>query len=352
MASIIGSLPTTVDPSEDWLVDLWAAKLQMSPDGLRQAILAAGPQITKVQRHLNDGFRIAIRDSSGQLRLAARLTTCNGGFGVSVPYHPAKNGWLYKSPYHYGRGEGFVPITEFTHYTVNDRVKLSIHMNGFVQFSAGGGQPIISGFNQELQEAKGLGLKTYDPIIVTSGPLFSVVLYGLQDFNSLGSKQGEVFEPSDFWHHPKFSAPEHTAYNLEFFMFHRSIVGEARIIQGKRLLRKELPFNSQFRFRHELRVIEFAGLDVFLGLILSRFPAFLPEEQPSGYMIAGPGCGGPGEQMYGIGARYPCPHFVSEHNPKCLDASQPTQDTQENTTDLRGSVPTNACSTPRIQGSN
>ena len=90
-----------------------------------------------------------------------------------MPYHPAKNGWLYKAPDYYGRSEGFVPITEFTHYTVSDSVKLSIHMNGFVQFSAAGGQPIISGFNQELQQAKGLGLKTYDPIIVTSGPLFS-----------------------------------------------------------------------------------------------------------------------------------------------------------------------------------
>ena len=72
--------------------------------------------------------------------------------------------------------------------------------------------------------------------------------------------------------HPEFSAPEHTAYNLEFFMFHRRIIGEARISQGKRLLIKRLPFNSNVVFQHELRVIEFAGLDVFLGLIVSRFP--------------------------------------------------------------------------------
>ena len=160
MASIIESLPATVDPSEGWLVDCWAAKLGVSPDGLRQALRAVGPQIGKVQRFLDDGFRIAIRDSSGDLRLAARLTTCNGGFGVSVPYHPAKNGWLYKAPYYYGRAKDSCGITEFTHYTVSDSVKLSIHMNGFVQFSAAGGQPIISGFNQELQQAKGLGLKT------------------------------------------------------------------------------------------------------------------------------------------------------------------------------------------------
>jgi hypothetical protein len=322
MASIIESLPTNVDPSEDWLVDGWASKLEISPDGLKQALHAVGPQINKVQRYLNDGFRIAIRDATGELRLAARLTTCNGGFGVSVPYHPAKNGWLYKAPYYYGHGSGIAPLSDFTHYTVNDRVKLSIHMNGFVQFSGAGGQSIISGYNQEMKQAKGLGLKAPDPIIVTTGPLFAVVLYQLHEFEALGSKQAEIFERSDVWHHPQFSKPEHTAYNLEFFMFHRNLLRSTTIDQGKRLLRKELPFNSTLRFRHELRVIEFAGLDVFLGVILSRICEYLPGQ--SGYMICSPGFGAPGEvQMYGIQARYPCPEFVHEQNPKSLDASPP-----------------------------
>jgi len=324
MTKIIADLPKTVDPAQSWLVDGWAARFGVSSDGVRQAINIVGRDSSKVRKHLNDGVRIAVRDSSGVLRLGARLTTCNGGFGISVPYHSAKNGWLYKSPYFYGRGEGETPLSEFTHYTVNDHVKLSLHMEGFVQFSGAGGKPIISGFNKELQQAKGLGLKMHgpSPMLITTGPLFTVTLYGLQEFRPLGTNHAEIFEPSDFWHHPKFSGPEDTAYHLEFFMFPRSLLVHASIDQGNRLLKKEIEtFKSKFRFQHEFRVIEFPGLDIFLGLMICRFPEFQGE---SGYMIAGPGTAGPGEeQMYGIGARYPCPDMIAEHNPTCLDLLPP-----------------------------
>src|SRR5262245_6910788 len=101
MSAIIESLPERMEPGEQWLLPLWAEKLGTSVDGIRQAVSIVGPELKKVRRHFEDGFRIAIRDDSGKLRLAVRLTTCNGGFGVSVPYHPSKHGWLFKTPYNY-----------------------------------------------------------------------------------------------------------------------------------------------------------------------------------------------------------------------------------------------------------
>src|SRR5262245_52308178 len=88
------------------------------------------------------------------LKTAPSKLFCNivgGAFAVSVPYHPAKQGLLCAIPVRFDKEEYTVPQSDMTFYTVEDTVKLSIHMDGFVQFSSGGRQPIISGYNQGLQ---------------------------------------------------------------------------------------------------------------------------------------------------------------------------------------------------------
>lgn len=58
-----------------------------------------------------------------------------GGFAVLVPYHETRRGHLLKYPVDYRIGEMEMPFEEATEYSAEDRAKLSLHPDGFVQFS-------------------------------------------------------------------------------------------------------------------------------------------------------------------------------------------------------------------------
>lgn len=253
---------------------------------------------------------IAVRDDEGTLRRVTKIMPMADGFAVSVPYHSAMRGWLFKMPADYARTNNVVPVSEMTSYTAEDRVKLSFHLNGFVQFSRGGKGPILSGYDEARGEVKGLGLKAPDPVDVTSGPLFAIVVRGLTDFESLGERKAVVFEKEDFWRHPRDSSVTAKSHLLEAFMFPTSLLREVREIDGKPILRKQLPFLSLLEFRHELRVIELPNLPVFLGMIVSRCTT--SADDPSGFTLSGPGCGMPGETKMSISAWYPRPDFIKD----------------------------------------
>jgi hypothetical protein len=310
-------IPTQVDLAQDWLVNYWAGQLGVSPGRLAQAVGVVGPDTSKLKRHLKEGHRVAIRDDTGVVRLVMRVLLEQGGFAASVPYHPAKQGWVFEQPLHYDKTEYVVPVSQMKNYTVEDGVKLSMHMGGFVQFSTSGGKPIVSGYNRELGQIKGAGVRAPQPVHVTTGPLFGVIFQGLDRFDPQRDQPAEIFEEDDLWHHPSFSTPADTAYNLEVFMFPTSLLGAAQLANGKRTLKRSLPFKSKIKFDFELRVIELPQQPFFLGLILSHIR---PDGRiESGYKINGPGCGGPGEQKRCIGAWYPRPDFVNGMNPTSLD---------------------------------
>lgn len=250
---------------------------------------------------------IAIRDDGGVLRRVTKIVEMKDGIAVAVPYHSANEGWLFKHPMHYDRTEGAVPISEMTHYTAEDKVKLSIHLGGFVHFSRAGKKPILSGFDDVEGKPKGIGVQSPDPINVTSGPLFGVLIRKVEEYHELGERKALVFEPEDLWHHPRDCSSTATAYNLEGFMFPRNRLIEARNVDGKKILRTQLPFISLIEFRHDLRVVEFQYLPIFIGLIIHRITA----AATGGFCLAGPGCGPPGAQT-GISAWYPKPSFTED----------------------------------------
>jgi len=318
VAEIITTIPETVDTKERWLVEYWANVEGVSAGRLEQAIGVVGPEMRKVRQGDKDGYRLAIRDDAGVARLAVKISLEKGGFGVSLPYHPSKNGWLHETPLEYGKAEFGVPLSQMKHYIVDSTVKLSMHMDGFVQFSDADGKKIVSGYNQELQKPKGIGLKAPYPIIVTSGPLVSGVIHGLKQCKPLDKRPAELFELDDFWHHPRYSREEDTSYNVEIFMFGSQILNKVRQDGSKRMLKMGLPFRSEFRFEHDLRVLELPHQSIFLGVIVSRFPPL--NINPSGYVLGGPGLGGPGEQMRCIAAQYPRPDAIlSDQNPISLN---------------------------------
>lgn len=315
-SKILVSIPSDIDVSQSWNVCYWSNQLGVSGERLKHVVSIVGPNPERVQRHLNEGVRIAIRDDTGILRLAVRLTTENGGFGVSVPYHPSKIGWVIEHPVRYDTREGVVPVGEMTQYVVEDSVKLSIHMNGFVQFSSATNNRIVSGFNQALQKPKGVGLHINHPIEVYSGPLFGVILQGLDQFRTLSTELAEVFEDEDRWHHPSFSGPEDRSLHVEFFMLPLTHVASVRATNGKRNLRRRLPFCGQFKFDHELRIIELPHLHVALGAIISRVASDKTIE--SGYKIAGPSLLNQQGKHVTIAAWYPRPDFVDPSIPSLM----------------------------------
>lgn len=313
----LASIPTSIDLTQDWLATYWAGELGISVGRLGQSVAMVGSEASKVRIFLKDGYRIAIRDDSGVAHLVMRILLEQGGFAVLVPYHPAKQGWVFEMPLQYDKMEFTVPVSESKNYTVEDTVKLSMHMDGFVQFSTGGKQRIVSGYNRDLEQVKGAGVRSPNPVNVTTGPLFGVIVQGLEDFKAHTSEPAEIFEKDDLWHHPSFSTLKDTAYNLEVFMFPKSVLGSAQEVDGKRMLTRQLPFKSKLKFDFHLRVVEFPTMPFFLGLILSHIR---PDEAiTSGYKLSGPSCGGPGEQKRCIGAWYPRPDFVNSLNPISLN---------------------------------
>ena len=69
------------------------------------------------------------------------------------------------------------------HYTAEDRVKLSHHWDGFVQFSGESPGKIISGRNALTGAPKGLGLMSAPirrPIV--TGPTSGLLVWGLDDY--------------------------------------------------------------------------------------------------------------------------------------------------------------------------
>ncbi|MEQ9380132.1 MAG: DUF3606 domain-containing protein [Pirellulales bacterium] len=285
---MIEGIPVTIDPLQAWLVDYWASELGISPNGLRLWVDRVGPQARSVEKSLKNGVRIAIQTESGESHLVARLSLQQDGFAFSVPYFRDKQGSVIELPIRYDKSQYTIPASEGKLYSVSDVVKLSVHRDGFVQFSKGGSKPIVSGFNKELEQAKGAGLHAPEPVSVSSGPICTVVVQGLAGFRQWKNELAEVFAPEDLWYHPEFSSADCTAYNLEVFMLSRTLANQAFAEHGKLILRHELPFDSNIRFRFAIRVVELPHQPFALGLILSRMRADRAIE--SGFRLGGPGC--------------------------------------------------------------
>ena len=244
-------------------------------------------------------------------RLVARIGVMHDGFHISVPYHPALEGILCKMPLDYSKTSYVQPFDQMDCFKVDSRAKLSLHMNGFVQFSSSDTGKIISGFCQQLKEVKGVGLRAPTKVDVTTGPLCGVIVQGLHGFKKMSRKPTEVFGVNGLWHHPSFCSPADTAYNLEFFLLRKSEIQSASLtVDNKQLLRRHLPFKAMVKFPFELRVLELPHMPFFLGLIISHVS---PDSTiVSGYKISGPGCFDQNGDPFGIFAGYPRPACCDE----------------------------------------
>jgi hypothetical protein len=238
-------------------------------------------------------IKIAVEDDEGKYRSLTKIVPYpDGGFAVLAPYHAAKEGYLFKIAIPEElRGRFDTPHpAEIHRYSAADRVKLSFHPDGFVQFSSENPSTIRSG-RDERGEPKGLGIlrpPLSEPIV--SGPTFGLVAWGLSDFaECLYSERNVVrFSQADLYY-GRGSTPmsEPKGIGIDGIVF-PSIFWEA--VRGE-------PPNQRLKmaFRElvsgfatvDVRVVSLENSNVFIGLFLSRFD--IEFRSASGFELCSPG---------------------------------------------------------------
>jgi hypothetical protein len=277
--------------------------------------------------------RVCIRDPDGVLRKITKIAPYkhDRGFAAMVPYHTAKQGFLLKHSVRYDHPIGLVPCPTAIPFSATDRVKLSIHLDGFVQFSGQDTKRIVSGRDSVTGQPKGIGLVFDHPIDnIRSGPLFGIILWGLHDFaeQKVANASCLEFALEDVYSdRPLLCGEEMDAYLLEFFIFPNRLLRNGRRC-GPRgdFVRVELPrSDTLIAYRHDLRVIDLPGQRHFLGCLVSK--ASVAESSPSGYSMSGPSFAPPGSNDFvTIRANYPSPDFGEDPpDAESLDRSDSSQ---------------------------
>jgi hypothetical protein len=176
-----------------------------------------------------------------------------------------------------------------TEYSASDRVKLSFHTDGFVQFSSERKGRILSGRDPDTGEPRGLGIMLEHPLSETirSGPTFGSTLWGLADFEPVTSSDRNllVFEEDDFYYRGT-SPVQWNAYVLEFFILPSRYWSAVRGHRNRYTLSIAAGTFEAGGAVLEWRVIELPGQDLLLGLMCSRTIHGFPSE--SGFTLGSP----------------------------------------------------------------
>ena len=98
----------------------------------------------------------------------------DGSYFVTAPYHPHDRAIIAKFTVNYAHEDQFFPLDEAVDIGVledaEQRLKLSHHPDGFLQFS---GHGVVSG-RDEAGKIRGIGVKSWPLYEPTLGPSFSV----------------------------------------------------------------------------------------------------------------------------------------------------------------------------------
>jgi hypothetical protein len=220
------------------------------------------------------------------------------GFGVLAPYHKAQKGFLMKSvmdPETAKQEEISLKVDDAVQYSASDRVKLSIHSDGFVQFSGENPQRILSGRDPVTGKPKGLGLFS-NPLThpVRTGPTFGMTIWGLGHFSPAetapSGSHDIVFEEGDYQY--RYADEKNwNGYVIEGFVFPPDFWPFSFIDEhGRTILRFRHPY---FRIgNHDslaYRVLPFLdeGNPYMVALLVSRTRVGF-NQLDSGFIISAP----------------------------------------------------------------
>ncbi len=239
---------------------------------------------------MTDARIIIDAGSSSGSRLLTKFTTySDGGFGVLMPYHEEKQGWLAKVPVDYHKKQWRAKPEECEEYTATDRAKLSYHGDGFAQFSGERSGRITSGRDPDTGEPKGLGLMT-SPILtpIESGPSVAIACWGIEHFDKArNTRKTDIRFAEHDWY---FRSPPDKAngYLVEAFVLPRHMWAAVRRDPSRDyVLRLGHDAFAGHRGVLEYRVLPLVGEAGFLALSAHRVR--MNFDTPSGYTLNGPG---------------------------------------------------------------
>jgi hypothetical protein len=250
---------------------------------------------------------VAIQDASGVNRKIAKIIHhSEGGFAVMVPYHKARTGILLKIPLDYDvKGASWVPLEECIGYSCDDRVKLSFHPDGFVQFSGENPGKILSGRDPDTGQPRGLGLMS-NPLLhpIRSGPTFGISAWGLEEFEELEPTRDDVvFFSQDEMYFRGCLPGTSNGVHVEAFVL------EPRYWSGVRGKLSEMKLSlcvGMFEATGtalDLKVIPLEHSNGFIGVMASHAHYSFPEE--SGFVLSGPSESVKGSRKNSLMAVYP-----------------------------------------------
>jgi hypothetical protein len=255
---------------------------------------------------------IGIRESADQLgrKIVKVFAYGDGGFGISVPYHSAQKGWACKMPIDYRLSHMAIPRTDRIEFSAEDRVKLSLHPDGFTQFSTGGALPVKSGRHID-GKPKGLGVlgQPFSNPVLT-GPTFGVMVWGLHEYPLMRHERTTdvMFETADI------QVPEQpgAAYLIEGFLFpsDRFQAGIQENMSARSSRRHVLTMATPL-FQGRVRTFDFTVLlgiadpQILVCLMMRRID--INFVALSGYQLSGPSERIAGPVKHGLFAQYPPP---------------------------------------------
>lgn len=278
---------------------------------------------------------VAIRPTAdGPLYKVTKLVGYKqGGLALLAPYHSARSGVLTKTLYDYREAQPRQGLAETELFSAGDRVKLSYHPDGLVQFSGERPGRIVSGRDPRSGEPRGLGIMAnpMDAPVMT-GPSFGILLWGLEDFVvQEGRPRGDllVFEDRDFVYE-HCTEQDWGSYHISFFIF--TVYFQPYVRQVART-QFELPlWHNQFHAGQgrsfTFKVVRLGQQPWFLGAICFRQPA-VGFDATSGWSIGSPGALSQGPIKPVLHAYYPADGWpVAEET---LDYDGPNDERDERT---------------------
>lgn len=242
----------------------------------------------------NDYYIIVEGEENLKHKIAKIIFTKEGGFSL-IPSHPDTNGLVAKNIVEYNyTGMKIYPFTSKDPiYNVSSNVKLTIHYDGFTQFSSvNQDKKIVSGKMKYSGLAKGVGISIpslKNPI--KTGPTCNIAVWGLEKYKIENNtkKNNMIFFPDSSLIFENCNQNTWKgSYCFNIFLFEKSFYekyldeehGKLFLVNiAKNYLPKP---NSLMKFR----IINNKKVDYLIGIIGMKILTDFKFE--SGYSISGP----------------------------------------------------------------
>jgi hypothetical protein len=241
-------------------------------------------------RYYMSNYTVIISEEGTTIKVAKIILLSEGGFSLVSPYHSSNKGYLVKFTVDYSKQEQSIFRQELLEeYTASNQVKLSMHVDGFVQFSSVSGNNIRSGRDSITRNPRGLGYMTStleDPVL--TGPMVSLLIWGKNDYQqvegTINKSKTLCFKDNDIYHNA--SPTDSNSYSIKIFVL------PSYMWWGVYEKNKNLYIDLSYKFEgvpttFTLRVLPLKNINSFIAIGIIKCNSHFSSR--SGFVLAGPG---------------------------------------------------------------